>query len=70
MIRNKCSKQLWDYGMTWCSEVISLTHSTAGGINEVIPLELVTDETPEISEYLDFGLYDKVWYKTKLGWAI
>ena len=46
---------------------MSLTHSNAGSINGVIPLEQVTGETPDISEYLDFGLYDKVWYKENAG---
>ena len=50
-----------------CSEVMSLTHSTAGSINGVIPLEQVTGETPDISEYLDFRFYDKVWYKDNSG---
>ena len=60
MIRTKCPKQLWDYGITWCSEVMSITHSNTGSINVIIPLEQVTGETPDISEYLGFGFYDKV----------
>ena len=67
MIRTKCPKQLWNYGITWCSEVMSLTHSTAGSINGVIPLEQVTGETPDISKYLDFRFYNKVWYKDNAG---
>jgi len=27
----------------------------------------VTGETPDISEYLDFGFYDQVWYKDNVG---
>ena len=30
-------------------------------------MELLTGETPEISEYLDFGWYDRVWYKEDAG---
>ena len=67
MMRTKCPKQLWDYGITSCLEVMSLTQSTAGSINGVIPLEQVTGETPGISEYLNFGFYDKVWYKNNTG---
>ena len=55
MIRTKYPKKLWEYGITWCLEVMSLTYSTTGSINGVITLEQVTDETPYISEYLDFG---------------
>ena len=46
---------------------MSLTHSTSGSINVAIPLEQVTDETPDISEYLDFGFYDQLWYKDNAG---
>ena len=46
---------------------MSITHSTAGSINVVIPLEQVTDKPPDISGYLDFGFYDKVWYKDNAG---
>ena len=67
MIRTKCPKQLWYYGITLCSEVMSLAHSTTGGINGVIPLERVTGETSDISEYLDFRFYNKVWYKENAG---
>ena len=31
------------------------------------PLELLTGETTDISEYLDFGWYDRVWYKEDAG---
>ena len=30
-------------------------------------LELITGETPDISEYLDFGWYDRVWFKEDAG---
>ena len=30
-------------------------------------LEILTGETPDISEYLDFGLYDRVWFKENAG---
>ena len=29
--------------------------------------ELMTGETPEISDYLDFGWYDRVWFKEEAG---
>jgi hypothetical protein len=31
------------------------------------PLEQVTGETPDISEYLDFGFYDWGWFKDNAG---
>ena len=67
MIRRRVPKQLWDYGMVWCSEIMSMTYSSAGELTGSIPLEKVTGETPDISEYLDFGFYDPVWYKDNAG---
>ena len=43
------------------SEVCSLTYSGAGG-NPEVPLAQVAGETQDISEYLDFGFYDRVWF--------
>ena len=67
MVRRRVPRPLWDYGVVWCSEIISLTHSTAGPLQSGIPREQITGETEDISEYLDFGFYDKVWYKDNAG---
>ena len=48
---------------------MSLTFSSAGSLNGSIPITGVTGETQDISEYLDFGFYDKVWYKDNAGLA-
>eukprot|EP00957_Ditylum_brightwellii_P032161 2438564-Ditylum_brightwellii.AAC.1 len=52
MIRKWVPRQLWDY---------------AGGLGGCIPWTKVTGETVAISEYLDFGFYDKVWSKDNAG---
>ena len=49
--------------MRWVAETASLTYSTADSLTGDIPLQKVTGETPDISEYLDFGLYDPIWFK-------
>ena len=67
MIRHRVPERLWDYGYRWVSDVMNLTHTSAGSLTGTIPLEEVTGETPDISEYLDFGFYDKVWYKDNAG---
>ena len=67
MIKKRIPQQLWDYGLRWISETSSLTHTTAGVLGGTIPLLDVSGETPDISEYLDFGLYDEVWYKDNAG---
>ena len=30
MVRRRVPRPLWDYGVVWCSEIMSLTHSSAG----------------------------------------
>ena len=67
MVRRRVPRPLWDYGVIWCSEIMSLTHSAAGPLDSGIPRERITGETEDISEYLDFGFYDKVWYKDNAG---
>ena len=67
MVRKQIPKQLWYYGIRWVSEISSLTHTTAGTLWRIIPLQQVTGETPDISEYLDFSLYDEIWYKDNAG---
>ena len=43
------------------------TSTQAGGLRGAGPLEHVTGETVDISEYLDFGFYDHVSYKENAG---
>jgi hypothetical protein len=44
-----------------------MTASHAGRLQGRTPMEIVTGETPDISEYLDFGFYDWVWFKRDAG---
>ena len=67
MVRRRVPRKLWDYGMRWVCEIMRLTSTTAGGLDGGTPLEHVTGETPDISEYLDFGFYDCVWYHENAG---
>ena len=67
MVRKRVPKELWDYGMRWVSETMALTYTTAGSLRGQVPLTNVTGETADISEYLDFGFYDEIWYKDNAG---
>ena len=67
MVRQRVPQEFWDYGMRWVTETSNLTFSSAGSLQGGIPLTEVTGETPDISEYLDFGFYDQVWYKDNAG---
>ena len=67
MIRKRVPKKLWDYSMRWVCEVMQRTHFCANRLDGCVPIEEVTGETADISEYLDFGFYDRVWYHAKAG---
>ena len=43
------------------------TASSAGTLDGRTPLEELTGETPDITEYLDFGFYDRIWYRNNAG---
>ena len=49
------------------AKIMQITASTAVKLQGRTPLELLTGETPVISDYLDFGWYDRVWYKEDAG---
>lgn len=62
MLSRNVPKRLWDFGMIYQSEIMS---RTARGSDQRTGLERITGETPDISEWLDFGFYDLVWYWDK-----
>jgi hypothetical protein len=67
MVKGKVQKRLWDYGLVWACEVMSLTSNSSFSLDGRMPMEQLTSETPNISEYLDFGFYDWIWYKDNAG---
>ena len=67
MVKHKVPKRLWDYSIVWACEIMSLTSNSSFSLDGRTPIEQVTGETPDISEYLDFGFYDLVWYKDNAG---
>ena len=67
MEKNGVTRQIWYYGIIWVSEVISMTHSSSNNFNGGIPLTNVTVDTVDISKYIDFGFYEKVWFKNNYG---
>ena len=58
---------LWCYGYPYVANTMQLKSSTAGKVQGRTPLELITGETPDISEYLDFGWYEGFCYKEDAG---
>jgi hypothetical protein len=64
MTRNQVPKRLWDYGFKYICEVKSRIVSSRFGNNGRPPLEMITGETVDLSEYLDFGFYQWVYFKS------
>ena len=67
MMKKKVPPRLWDYGIVWTCETANLTVSSSRYADGRTPLEIITGETPDISEYLDFGFYDWARYTTNAG---
>ena len=58
-----CSPRLWYYGMKHDSELLSHIAPKDGRP----PLENLTGDYIDISEYLNFYFYDLVWYRDTLS---
>ena len=67
MVRKNVPQRLWDYGLLWVCDIQNRTSNSSRGLDGRCPLERITGETVDISEYLDFGFYDWVWYRDNAG---
>ncbi|KAI2511702.1 Reverse transcriptase (RNA-dependent DNA polymerase) [Fragilaria crotonensis] len=67
MTKKNVPRRLWDYGLRWVCEIQNRTSNSSRELGGRCPLEKVTGESVDISEYLDFGFYDRVWYKDNAG---
>jgi PAS domain-containing protein len=59
--------RLWDYGIVYICETGNLTVNSSRYSGNRTPLEIITGDTPDISEYMDFGFYEWVTYRTNAG---
>jgi hypothetical protein len=59
MRENRVPARLWDYGLVYIAEIQSLL---ARGPDQRPGIEKVMGQTIDISEWLDFDFYDRVWY--------
>jgi len=62
MSRAKTPKRLWDFCSRYVAEIRSLTAQPLYSLRGRTPYELVTGNTPDISEYLAFRWYQPVYY--------
>ena len=58
MFRSYCPQSLWCYGIPHVAKIMQTTASFATNLQGRAPLEALTGETPDISQYLDFGFYE------------
>ena len=63
LFKTNCQPKLWDFAYKYISTSMCLTYGTSRASGGQTPLEILTGETSDISEYLDFGFYDSVWFK-------
>ena len=64
MAKKKVPKRLWDFGLKYEAEILS---RMSRGRDGRTGYEEVTGETADISEHLDFEMYDLVWWLDRGG---
>jgi len=62
MSKTKTPKRLWDFCAQYAAEVRCLTAQPLFGLHGRTPYEVVTGNTPDISEYLQFSWYQPLFY--------
>ena len=62
MLRKKVTKGVWDYRFAQQAEVFS---QVPRGMTGRTVIEEFTGNIPDISKWLDFDLYDRVWCLNK-----
>ena len=67
MFRTYCPRRLCSYGYPYVSKIVQLTATHAGRLQGQTSLELMTGETPYISDYLYFVWYGRAWFKNDAG---
>ena len=67
MTKKQVPRRLWDYGLVWTCETGNLCVSSSRYAKKRSAIEMITGETPDISEYTDFGFYDWVTYHINAG---
>jgi hypothetical protein len=64
MHRTKAPQRLWDYCIEYVSQLRCRTALGLYALKGRTPDELVTGETPDISEWIECSFYEPVWFHT------
>jgi hypothetical protein len=62
MTKTSTPQRLWDYCASYVTEIRSITAIDTYALHGRTPYELVTGNTPDISEYTDYDWYAPLWY--------
>ena len=65
--KNNIPYKLWDYGIDYVCETENITVNSSRYSDGRTLLEIITGETPDLSEYLGFGFYDWVTSRNNAG---
>ena len=66
-MKRKVPKRLWDFGLIWICETNNISVSSSRYALGRTPIEIITGDTSDISEYVDFGFYDWITYYPNSG---
>ena len=69
MSKKQVPRQLWDFGFIWVCETGNISVSSSKYAAGRTPVKTITSETPDISEYTDFGFYNWITLKKQV-WGI
>jgi hypothetical protein len=67
MIKKKVPRRLWDFGFDWVCETGNVMWNSSRNCCRCRPLEVITGKIPDIIEYLDFGFYGWVIFRSNSG---
>jgi hypothetical protein len=59
MLKCKVPPRLWDFGLIFKSNILNMI---SRGQHQRTGIKMITGETPDIPEWIDFEFYDRVWY--------
>jgi hypothetical protein len=69
MLKKNVPARLWDYGISCICETGNVITNSSRYADQRTPLKIITGETPDITKYLNFAIYDWVTFKTNAGVA-
>ena len=67
MVKKRVPRRLWDFGLVWVCETGNFMVSSSRYADERTAIKIITGETPDISEYVNFRFYDWVTFHQNAG---